>query len=394
MIRIKKQALFLVNLAASALVMSSCMFGRSAATTQPTLQLEALQTPITEQVVFTVERGNVTQSVTFEGQVVLTDQQELFFGQSGRVFAINVKSGDRVEEGALIAEIDTRDLSFDLEEAALTLALAETRFSHVADLQSYNVQEAEIDLEIAQLRLQSYERLEKPDAAELDIRRRQIEQAELTLERVKNGLDATVSTDVNQLQTAVMLAELRLERLQAALSDSQIVAPFSGEVRLLETLREGRAVNAYDPVATVVNPDSYQIVANLVRDDMERLSEGSRVELELPYQNSVRIEGEIVTLPQPFGGGVGTQTIISLVNPTDVELMRAGAAVIAVVNLVNSEDTLWLPPTAVRGFGSNRFVIINEQGASREVPVEVGLSNSEKVEILSGLAAGMQVVAQ
>ncbi len=88
------------------------------------------------------------------------------------VRSVNVQSGDLVAEGSLIAEIDTRNLAFDLEEAALTLALAEQRLKSADEVHAYDLQDARLELEIAQLQLKAYESCEEPDPAELEIRRR------------------------------------------------------------------------------------------------------------------------------------------------------------------------------------------------------------------------------
>ena len=393
MIALRRQKAVWTTLAAMGLLSTSCMFGRPAAA-EPPLQLETLQTPIVEQVVFTVERGNVSENLIFEGQILLTEQEELFFGKTGRVQSVNTESGDRVEAGALIAEIETRDVTYDLEEAALALTLAENRLGKAKSARDYLLQDAELDLEIARLRLRSYEERDDVDSAELEIRRREVEQAELTLERISGGVGVVLANDFDQLQTDIALADLKVKRLEASLVESQVIAPFSGEVRLYETLVEGKAVTAYQPVAVVVNPDSYQITANLVREDLELLAEGMPVQLQLSYQNDAWIAGKLVRLPQPFGSGVGTQTIIEAENEADSDLLRAGASVTVMVELNKSEDTLWLEPDAILGFGADRYVLVNDQGVNREVAIELGLSNAEQVEIVRGVTEGMKVLGQ
>lgn len=382
------------GLALSGLILTACTFGRPPQPETTQLQLPALQTPITEQIVFTVERGDVAQQIEFEGQISLAEQEELFFGNSGRVRSINVNGGDMVDAGTLIAEIDTRDLTFDLEEAALALELARQRLDRANEGQSFDLEDAQLELDIALLRLDALDETEDPDPTERSILQRQVDRAQLKLDRIAGGLGGASANDIDQLSVNVELAGLRFERLQASLADSQIVAPFDGEIRLYDVLAEGKAVNAFETVAVVVNPDSYAITANLVREDMEQLTEGMPVQLELPYLTGALVNGVINTLPQPFGSGAGTQTIISVTDPNDTALLRAGAGVNVSVDLAKSSETLWLPPSAVRGFGSNRFVTVSRQGVIQEIPVEIGLANSEQIEIVEGVEEGMQVLGQ
>ena len=389
-----KKTKFVAVYATATVLLSACTFGRAAQPEVEPLNLPALQTPVTQQTFFTVERGDVMQTMEFDGQAELAVQDDLFFGKSGRVRSINVTNGDQIEEGTLVAEIDTRDLNFDLEEAALSLQLAEEQLANAQELQGYDQQDTELDLAIAELRLSAYQAQEVVDPAELEIRQRQVDQAQLQVERAQNGVSSGGALDLFRYETNVALARLTLERLQASLADSQITAPFSGEVRLYDALKEGKSVNAYETVASVIDPDSYVITANLVRTELEQLYEGMPVAIYLPNSGNLRLEGLIDTLPQPFGRGTGTLPEIELANPEEAANLRAGTAVQIVVELARSEDTLWLPVDVIPGFGDNRFVLVNQGGTIQEVPVQLGLSNSKQVEIVEGGFEGMQVLGQ
>ena len=267
-------------------------------------------------------------------------------------------------------------------------------YANAQELQGYDQQDTELDLAIAELRLSAYQAQEVVDPAELEIRQRQVDQAQLQVERAQNGVSSGGALDLFRYETNVALARLTLERLQASLADSQITAPFSGEVRLYDALKEGKSVNAYETVASVIDPDSYVITANLVRTELEQLYEGMPVAIYLPNSGNLRLEGLIDTLPQPFGRGTGTLPEIELANPEEAANLRAGTAVQIVVELARSEDTLWLPVDVIRGFGDNRFVLVNQGGTIQEVPVQLGLSNSKQVEIVEGGFEGMQVLGQ
>jgi multidrug efflux pump subunit AcrA (membrane-fusion protein) len=73
--------------------------------------------------------------------------------------------------------------------------------------------------------------------------------------------------------------------------------------------------------------------------------------------------------------------------------MALGDRVRITVELERSEDTLWLPPQAVRTFEGRTFVVIQEGGGQRRMDVTVGIRSDERYEILSGLSEGQVVVA-
>ncbi len=201
--------------------------------------------------------------------------------------------------------------------------------------------------------------------------------------------------DLSRLEADLGLAELKIEQMAAKLTDAQIVSPFDGEVQLYPELIEGNGVPAYDAVARIVDPTSYEITASLVREDMEQLNEGMPVTVALGGVQGMALPGTITTLPQPFGRGLGTTTMITLDDPAATAQLRAGAPVNLAAELARQEDALWLPPDVVRGFGDNRFVLVQEAGGNvREVPIVIGASNGEQVEILDGVFEGMMVVGQ
>ncbi|MFO7697285.1 MAG: efflux RND transporter periplasmic adaptor subunit, partial [Anaerolineae bacterium] len=65
---------------------------------------------VAERPTYTVQRGDVVDTVTFNGRVSPTIEEELYFRANGRVLNVLVKRNDLVEEGQLLAELDNTDL--------------------------------------------------------------------------------------------------------------------------------------------------------------------------------------------------------------------------------------------------------------------------------------------
>lgn len=71
-----------------------------------------------------VERGNVVQTVEVTGQMKPQSRIDLSFKASGKLQKLNVKVGDEVKAGDLLAELDMKDLSFSVSRASASLASA------------------------------------------------------------------------------------------------------------------------------------------------------------------------------------------------------------------------------------------------------------------------------
>ncbi|MBF6599267.1 MAG: biotin/lipoyl-binding protein [Dehalococcoidia bacterium] len=71
-----------------------------------------------------VTRGTIRQTVSTTGTVSARSSTNLSFQQSGRVTAVNVKPGDAVTQGEVLAQVDTSDLQTALKTAQANLASA------------------------------------------------------------------------------------------------------------------------------------------------------------------------------------------------------------------------------------------------------------------------------
>ena len=64
---------------------------------------------------YTVSRGTVTRELTLSGRVVPITELSLSFDMAGQIAEIFVERGQTVEEGDLLAKLDTADFERDLE---------------------------------------------------------------------------------------------------------------------------------------------------------------------------------------------------------------------------------------------------------------------------------------
>ncbi len=94
----------------------------------------------TKQVV-EVTTGPMSQTVSAEGTVAAADTDDLSFGSSGTVTAVNVKAGDTVKSGQVLATIDSAELEAAVTSAEADLADAQAKLS---DDQSGSASDAQI----------------------------------------------------------------------------------------------------------------------------------------------------------------------------------------------------------------------------------------------------------
>lgn len=387
-----------------ALLISGCGIVNSQPTPTPIPlpQVQSASSSSSSSAKVQAEIGNIDSSVTYAGKVAVADEEDLFFRRSGRVQEVFIENGDSVEEGTLIAELDTQILQIDLESAQLGVEIAQENLTKAQERLLFDRRNAELNLEISELALQSYKerfaanpeqfagsgyRLEET----LKIQERQVEKSEIALARIDEEIDPI-------LQLNLQRAELSLERVKQSLLDSKIRAPFDGEVRFIRLPEDERqiGVGAYDAVARMIKPDSLSVELNLSRTQLETLSEGLEVDIRPLSRPDTVIKGQIEALPSPFGRGVGPLTSIAVINDADKQLLIEGSTVDVSIALGNKQGVLRIPVTALRGVPGNHYVYSVSDASNRQetIEVEIGIQNDEYVEITDGLVEGQEILDQ
>lgn len=130
-----------------------------------------------------VDRRNIVTAVKAVGKVTFASAQEMRFNIKGTVTKVNVRQGDTVKKGDVIAELDKTSVMADLRQAELAIAASRLQLEQLKSTKEKNVQDARSTLEVQKQKLPS-----DLTAAERTVTERQtaFDQAKLELEKQKN----------------------------------------------------------------------------------------------------------------------------------------------------------------------------------------------------------------
>lgn len=250
------------------------------------------------------------------------------------------------------------------------------------------VQEAQWNLEMAEAQYRDALRSQERNNYDIELAQMDLDLAQLRLTEVEAGLDITRTV-------------LALNRLKDQLNDARIVAPFAGVILQINVM-EGKQVQGYDTMMVIADPTALEIAADLQDSEMSELSEGMPLLAEYSNRPGQELPGTIRRLPYPYSGGARTDLVEDedksvRITLDGIDLREAnygiGERFRMTVELERSEATLWLPPQAVRAFEGRSFVVIQEDGAQRRIDVRVGIRSDERLEILEGVTEGQLVIA-
>jgi multidrug efflux pump subunit AcrA (membrane-fusion protein) len=238
--------------------------------------------------------------------------------------------------------------------------------------------------------LRQADQAQKAYDADIQLLEMDVKQAEQELAWLQQGLDPAVSQGLETTR-------LKVQRLEDQLKTGQLTAPFAGEITTLNVV-PGRAAEAHKPVAVIADPSEVDITADLTTAQLSLLEEGQSAQVALGREPGKIYEATITQLPYPYGTGGGEAKVedqderahIELVNPSELKV-EAGDLVKVSVLIERSENTLWLPPAAIRTFEGRNFVMVKEEDRLRKVDIKVGIEGEDRFEILTGLEEGQIV---
>jgi HlyD family secretion protein len=168
------------------------------------------QPTATSSATATITRGELIQSVSGSGQVQPAQDASMNFGTSGIVAEVLVTEGQKVQHGARLAAIDTRELDQQVLEAEANLKSAQATLSALTDgPKETDIRAARAQLEAAQIQLKQ-QRQGNARATDIASARAQLRSAQADLATLKNPEPADISA-----------AELRVTQAQANLQNTR-----------------------------------------------------------------------------------------------------------------------------------------------------------------------------
>lgn len=218
----------------------------------------------------------------------------------------------------------------------------------------------------------------------------------------RSGSSPTGTTPTGKtsaVPTAAQLAadQARIDEAKAAVLNAQrarqqatITAPISGTIARIAAAK-GDRLRAGDPVLVIVGKGSINITGTIPVEDIGSIKVGQPAR--------VRPAGATTTVP-------GTVTAIGTLPDTSAEApaypvtvtVNSGALLptgsTAGVDIVTgtAKDVVTVPTSAVHTAGATHTVTVLEGGEPVPAPVEVGIVDSTRTQITSGLKAGAEVV--
>jgi HlyD family secretion protein len=362
----------------------------------------------------TIERGNLTASIGSTGTVRAKQSATLIWQAAGTVDTVNVKAGDNIPSGFVMAYLSKTSLPQSVITAEADLASAQKDLNQLLTSDTARAQ-AVIALKTAQEAwekaenylkyLQTSQRVPQTDTRiflqqrrwgweytaktkpfkgpapeewitdaenDLALKTSQLEDAQQEFDRLNNGNTEDIAA-----------AQARVDAAQATLNMARVISPFAG------TVTESYPLPG-DQVAAGANAFRLDDLSSLLVDvevsevDINSVEIGQPVALSFDAVLGKEYHGEVVEVAQTGTSVQGVVNFKITVEMIDAdEDVKPGMTAAATITIQELQDVLLVPNRATRLVDGSRVVYLLVNGQSVQTKVSLGTS-SDTMSVVTG----------
>lgn len=315
----------------------------------------------------------------------------------GNIVALHVREGDTVRAGQTLIEIDNRDAGIQLQKTQA--GMREVQDSLEEGDRSIRAAEsaraaAQANETLAKSTFKRYEMLferRSVSPQEFDEVRTKYEVAKAESERADRLLQASIARQ-KQMKARIDQAKADVANARVYVGYSRIASPIDGVV-VSRQADVGYMAMPGMPLLTIENSSRYQLHASVEESQLGkiRLHDQSQVTLEALDKELLGTVEEIVPAADPATRSYIVK--IGLLN-TDSTQFRSGLYGKARF-IIGQRNILAIPQTAVTQQGQLVGVfVVDQSGVARLRLVKTGRVVGDRVEVLSGLNEGEEIIAE
>lgn len=224
-----------------------------------------------------------------------------------------------------------------------------------------------------------------------------LQQTQLSINKLKKDVDryntllagnATTEIQVNETRYNYENAMNQAEQIKKQLDDASVKAPISGQI-VKKDIEPGEYISPGTVLGTVLDVSRLKVNVLANESDVYRLRKGQ----------SVRISADVFP-GRTFGGQISyiaPQGTDEHNYPVEITLngaggLKAGTFVNVDFSQPSTQKSLQIPRSALVESIKNPYVYVIDGNVAKQRQIKVGREFGDAIEVLSGLAAGDQVI--
>jgi RND family efflux transporter MFP subunit len=291
---------------------------------------------------------------------------------SGRLERLPANIGDKVEEGQVLAELESADLRAIV-----------ARFIAAAAVARGKIADAEARVRLSEAVYQRHQRLIRTNAISQQV----------VDEAAREHQSALVGVEIAKMELELVQAQLR--EAEVTLSYATIKAPISGIVASVTT-QQGETVAAgltAPTFLTIVDLDRLQVNALVDEVDIGKVRIGQRVVFNVDAFPAQDFSGQVTAI---YPSATIVDNVVKYVTAVDINETKLGLLrpeMTANVQIMLETRTVLAIPTRAIRQENGRSIVYVAKGIDSEVrPIRVGWRDGSWAEVVEGIAAGERIL--
>lgn len=301
-------------------------------------------------------KGTLAEELTRGSELASWRQAEIYPEITAEVIEVFISTGDKVEEGDLLARLDGGDYRHEVRAAESSLQSAQTQY-----------REAEIAYERVRDEFANMRELFKAGTVsrqELLEMRAQVERA---YERLK-GAESMIEQSRTQLSAA-----------QRMLDRTEVNTPISGTISAV-VMERGDMATTQAPLAVVDQLDPLKAELTVDERHINELKVGQEVEIVVSAAWEESFSGEIYEIYPTAVEGTRSFPVTVKIDNHEADL-RPGMYAEVIFTLAEVEEAWLSPQEALVSRNGEDYLFFVENGHAAQYRVEKGMSSQGKVEV-------------
>lgn len=326
----------------------------------------------------------IRSSILASGKLAHEEEVLLSTEVIGKVSGLFVEEGDFVAEGQIVLQIDDEALR----------ALVEQRQASVR-VQEIAIQSGKVRIENLETQLERKQQLFERGLLDED-----------SFELAENELELA-RLDLESREASLGQSNALLQEADKNLRKTSVYSPLQGMVTSLDIKVGEMAISSTTNVPgsslmTIANPESIQTEVNVDEADIANVAIGQEAEIVAIAYPDIPMKGVVesiaISAKQPAGSQSLSFEVKLTFTDTNGVVLRPGMSCRAEIFTNTNDEMLAVPIQAIRieedlELNLTTYTVFTlNNGIAREVEVEVGISDDEYQEIISGLDEGVQVI--
>lgn len=335
-------------------------------------------------------RGELIVKLKSPGEAVTEQKIVMQSEAAGVLKKLNVREGQHVREGEVLAELDDQEYRLNLEK------IEALRLKYLSELfleKQFAGPEKELSRDSLEKISKARENLNQASSLfQKDLISRE------GFEKAKKDYELTLietgekKQEIMASSKGLTQAEIDAKIAQMELDKTKIKAPFSGiitgiQVSPQEHIERGREL------FTLVNINKIKVQAKVLESEMGKIEIRRNVDLKFSAYPQRVFKGRVEAISPIINPQDKTCTVdISVDNPEErlKPGMHADVEIVAEIY----EDRLLVPQEAVLVRSGRKLVFVVENGLAKWRYIEVGLESEDYAEVLDGVKEGESVIVE